>query len=149
MGWLTFSKRAKFLLLLLRRFIRVQIFSTQWTVVLQAPLSIGFSKQEHWSGLSCPPPGTSLTQELNLRLYGSCTAGGFLTMSAAWEALQLTLLCRLKVAMENNIPINGCGCILIKLHLLKQVARELLSEWDCASQATSLCFNLLPLQREE
>ena len=26
------------------------------TVALQAPLFVGFSKQEHWSGLSCPPP---------------------------------------------------------------------------------------------
>ena len=27
-----------------------------WTVAHQAPLSIGFSKQEYWSGLSCSPP---------------------------------------------------------------------------------------------
>ena len=30
---------------------------TLWTVALEAPLSIGFCRQEHWSGLSCPPPG--------------------------------------------------------------------------------------------
>ena len=41
----------------LNSFSCVQIFATQWTVVHQAPLSIGFSKQEYWSGLSCPPPG--------------------------------------------------------------------------------------------
>ena len=28
-----------------------------WTVVPQAPLFMGFSRQEYWSGLSCPPPG--------------------------------------------------------------------------------------------
>ena len=28
-----------------------------WTASLQAPLSMGFSGQEHWSGLPCPPPG--------------------------------------------------------------------------------------------
>ena len=28
-----------------------------WTIAHQVPLSIGFSRQEHWSGLSCPPPG--------------------------------------------------------------------------------------------
>ena len=28
-----------------------------WTVACQAPLSMGFSRQEHWSGLPCPPPG--------------------------------------------------------------------------------------------
>ena len=29
---------------------------TPWTVACQAPLSRGFSRQEHWSGLPCPPP---------------------------------------------------------------------------------------------
>ena len=28
-----------------------------WTVALQAALSMEFSRQEHWSGLPCPPPG--------------------------------------------------------------------------------------------
>ena len=30
---------------------------TPWTVAHQAPLSMGFSRQEYWSGLPCPPPG--------------------------------------------------------------------------------------------
>ena len=30
---------------------------TPWTVARQAPLSMGFSRQEHWGGLPCPPPG--------------------------------------------------------------------------------------------
>ena len=30
---------------------------TPWTVAFQAPLSMGFSKQEYWSGLPFPPPG--------------------------------------------------------------------------------------------
>jgi len=30
---------------------------TLWAVACQASLSIGFSRQEHWSGLPCPPPG--------------------------------------------------------------------------------------------
>ena len=31
--------------------------ATPWTVACQAPLSMGFSKQEYWSGLSFPTPG--------------------------------------------------------------------------------------------
>ena len=31
--------------------------ATPWIVVLQAPLSMGFSRQEYWSGLPYPPPG--------------------------------------------------------------------------------------------
>ena len=30
---------------------------TPWTVAHQAPLSMEFSRQEYWSGLTCPPPG--------------------------------------------------------------------------------------------
>ena len=33
------------------------LFVTPGTVVHQSPLSMGFSRQEHWSGLPCPPPG--------------------------------------------------------------------------------------------
>ena len=35
---------------------RVQLFATPWTVAYQAPLSIGFSRQEYWSGLPFPSP---------------------------------------------------------------------------------------------
>ena len=34
----------------------VRLFVTPWTVAHQAPLSMGFSKQEYWSGLPCPSP---------------------------------------------------------------------------------------------
>ena len=36
---------------------RVQLFVTPWTIAHQAPLSMGFSRQEYWGGLSFPPPG--------------------------------------------------------------------------------------------
>ena len=35
----------------------VQLFATPWTVAHQAPLSMGFSRQEYWSGLPFPSPG--------------------------------------------------------------------------------------------
>jgi len=35
---------------------RVQLFVTLWTVACQDPLSMGLSRQEHWSELLCPPP---------------------------------------------------------------------------------------------
>ena len=38
-------------------FSRVQLFATPWTVAGQAPLSMGFSRQDYWSGLPFPPPG--------------------------------------------------------------------------------------------
>ena len=41
----------------LSHFSHVWIFATSWTVVCQAPGSMGFSRKEYWRGLPCPPPG--------------------------------------------------------------------------------------------
>ena len=38
-------------------FSHVQLFATLWTIACQAPLSMGFSRQEYWSGLPLPSPG--------------------------------------------------------------------------------------------
>ena len=42
---------------MLHSFSHVQLFATLQTVACQAPLSMGFSRKEFWSGLPCPPPG--------------------------------------------------------------------------------------------
>ena len=44
------------LLLLLSRFSHVQLFATSWTAAYQAPLPMGFSRQEYWSGVPLPSP---------------------------------------------------------------------------------------------
>ena len=41
-------------------------FANLWTVALQAPLSMRFSKQEHWSGLPFPTPGDLLNPGIEL-----------------------------------------------------------------------------------
>ena len=35
----------------------IGLFATLWTIAHQAPLSVGFSRQEYWGGLPGPPPG--------------------------------------------------------------------------------------------
>ena len=52
----------------LSHFSHVQLFAPLWTVVLCAPLSMGFSRQEYWSGLLLPPLGDLPTQRLNQHL---------------------------------------------------------------------------------
>ena len=42
---------------MLSHFSHIQLFVTLWIVARQVPLSMGFSRQEYWSGLPCPPPG--------------------------------------------------------------------------------------------
>ena len=46
----------------------VRLCATPWTVAYQAPLSMGFSRQEYWSGLLFPSPGIFLSQGLNSHL---------------------------------------------------------------------------------
>ena len=46
-------------------FSHIQLaFATLWTVVCQAPLSMGFFRQEHWSGWPFPPPGNLPNPEI-------------------------------------------------------------------------------------
>ena len=56
------------------------------TVACQAPLSMGFSRQEYWSGLPCPPQGIFLTQGLNSHLMSPVLTGRFFATSSTWEA---------------------------------------------------------------
>ena len=75
----------------LTRFSHVELCVTPWTVAHQAPLSMGFSRQEHWSGLPCPPPGDLPNQ-------------GIKPMSPAAPALQAESLPRSeKVGLKLNI----------------------------------------------
>ena len=50
----------------------------------QASLSMEFSRQEYWRGLSCPPPEPSFDPEI--KLVSPALAGVFFTTSATWEA---------------------------------------------------------------
>ena len=53
---LAHSKNKKLLLLLLSHFSHVRVCVTPYTAAHQAPLSLGFSRQEHWRGLPFPSP---------------------------------------------------------------------------------------------
>ena len=64
----------------------VQLFVTPWTVASQAPLSMGFSRQECWSGLPCPPPGDLPDPGIEPSSFMSpALAGWFFTTSATSE----------------------------------------------------------------
>ena len=57
---------------------RVQLFTTPWTVAYQAPLSMGFPRQEYWSGLPLPSPGDLPSSGTELESLASpALAGGF------------------------------------------------------------------------
>ena len=57
------------------------------SVALQAPLSMGFSRQEYWSGLLCPPPEDLPNPGIEpTSLTSPASTGGFFTTSTTWEA---------------------------------------------------------------
>ena len=71
---------------MLSHFSHVQLFATPWTIAHQAPLSMGFSRQEHWSGLPCAPPGDLPYREVEpTSLASPELAGRFFTTSTTWE----------------------------------------------------------------
>ena len=87
---------------MLSHFSRVQLFATPWTVTCQAPLSMGFSRQDYWSGLPCPPPGDLPNPEMESKFPMSLAlAGGFFTTSTTWEvpgAQQVRVVFRKRLA---------------------------------------------------
>ena len=71
---------------MLNCFSHVWLFETPWTVARQSPLSRGFSGQEYWSGLLCPPPGDLPNPGIeSVSLMYPSLAGGFFITSATWE----------------------------------------------------------------
>ena len=64
--------------------------ATLWTEACQAPLSMGFFRREHWSGLPCPPPGDLPNPGIELAFLA--WAGRFFTTRASWETLKLSEL---------------------------------------------------------
>ena len=72
---------------MLSHFSHDQLFVTLWTVARQAPLPLGFSRQDYWSGLPSPPPGGLPCPGVKLMsLTSPVLVDGFSTASATQEA---------------------------------------------------------------
>ena len=68
----------------------VCFFATPWTVAHQTPLSMGFFRQEYWSGLPCPPSRHIPTPGIEpMSLISPALAGGFFIISTTWEILYI------------------------------------------------------------
>ena len=94
-------------------------FATTWTVALQAPLSVGFPKQEYWSELPFPSPRD--LPHPGIKLTSPTLAGGVFTTT--WEAL-LPLFAPLPLA-TTNLPsvsmdlshLTACGDTSFTSHM--------------------------------
>ena len=85
---------------------------TLWTVACQAPLFMGFSRQEYWSGLPCPPPGIE-------------------PMALASQALQADSL---SLSLRGSLSISPLPIILEEEFYITKMYRGSGDEQGCLSQ---------------
>ena len=97
---------------------RVWLFAAPWTVARQAPLSMGFSRQEYWSGLSFLLQGIFPNQRSN----PACTAGRCFILWATREALLgkkegqlLTPPERIKLLGQSRNDAQLWMCLMVKV----------------------------------
>ena len=110
-------------------FSPVQLFATLWSVACQAPLSMGFSTQEYWSGLPCPPPGDLLHPQIEpVSLMSPALARGFFTTST--KARQKLLIIRKKIIYIYYVIQKG-DCYFSRLVMSDSFA----TPWTIAHQA--------------
>ena len=111
LDWATYislhTSLLQFLLLLLHHFSRVWLFATPWTVAHQVPLSMGFSRQEYWSGLPFPSPEDLPNPGIKpVSLTSSALAGEFFTTSAPWEALTNPYLSQFRCSVLSSKELS-------------------------------------------
>ena len=93
---------------LLACFSHVQLFATLWTLACQASLSMGFSRQEYWSGLPCPPTGDLPDPGIELEsLTSPALTGRLLTTSGRSDAYTLVEI------IFNILALYLCFCFYV------------------------------------
>ena len=107
---------------------RVRLFATPSTVAHQAPLSMGFSRQEYWSGLPFPSPG-DLPHPGN-EPASPASAGGFFTTEP-----QLAFDCMLMYLWQESLRFFGLISILIGSERAPQI-------WKSVSKQTHVSVHL-------
>ena len=76
-----------------KSFSRVGLFVIPWTAAYQAPLSMGFSRQEYWSGLPLPSPATHLTN-----------------LDSILKSRDITLPTKVRLVKAMVFPVVTYGC---------------------------------------
>ena len=105
-------------------FSRVWLFATQWTISYQAPLFMGFSRQEYWSGLPCSPPGDLPNPGIEpVSLTSPALAGGFFITSTTWETHEYVIFYE-KEELRLQIELK----LLISWHWDEEITLDYSSE---------------------
>ena len=127
---------------MLSRLSCVQLFATLWAVAHQALLCMGFSRQEYWSGLPCPPPGDLSSPppgDLSnpgikpASLTSPAPAGRFFITKATWEAYVYGA--SLVAQLVKNLPV-------IQETWVQSLSREDPLEKEMATHSSILAWKI-------
>ena len=84
---------------------RAQLFETTWTIALQTPRSVGFSRQEYWSVYIFPPPGDLPDSGIKLESLTSPALTGEFFIASHWDCREGLAIC----VITTGEPSEGGG----------------------------------------
>ena len=91
----------------LSHFSHVRLFATLWTLAHQATLSMGFCRQQYWSGLPCPPPWDLADPGIEpSSLTPPALASRFYTSSTTWD-----------IYVRERVCVCVCVCVYIYIYI--------------------------------
>ena len=106
---------------MLSQFSHVPLFATLWVVACQAPLSVGFSRQEHWTVLPFPSPGDLPDPGIEpASLMSPALAGRFFATSATGKPLNfmyIHLFIYLYMYIYIHRHVYICVCVYIYIYI--------------------------------
>ena len=111
-------------------FSHVRLIATLWTVAHQAPLSMGFSRQEHWNELPCPPPGDLIS--LQKQFFCPATESNTSALQKSWGISSLLCICnyfltRILVSTALKYLVNASSPVVPSPSILAVLITELKS----------------------
>ena len=113
----------------------VQLFATPWTIARQAPLSMGFSRQECWSGLPLPSPGDPPDPGIEpASLNISCTGRQIL-----YHLRHLGRAAQLHPAQTADPPNRDLKKWLLISNLIPSWSKNGLPKWCSGKESTCQC----------
>ena len=104
----------------------VRLLVTPWTAAHQAPPSMGFSRQEYWSGVPLPSPFTWLPLTYSLRLFCIFSRKPFL---GSVSLIILTELCVFSLYLYDTLFISFCCCTYFMFSVLVWFSCKILIPW--------------------
>ena len=117
-----------------KSFSRVQLLVTPWTAAYQAPLPMGFSRQEYWSGVPLPSPMQVIDSHNNTALYIHCYDSD---NGMRWYAKSLQSCPTLCDPIDGSPPGSAIPGIL-QARTLEWVAISFSNTWKCKVKGKSL-----------